>query len=189
MWLQSRDGPLAPPKGETWIWVRFTRWKSRGLVQGSHVFSGVVLLHKRSTAKVEKKADAMTLICIPISLCMPSDAKCEHNFIGSDRGEPARWCFIHRLWCSIYGNTRQLHSDFLLPFLFFLRTQSCQKNALVCYFLRRWARRSFTCLLCEIDKTPSTKGLSVLLLTRVRSANKFSPERSRLYRRSEASML
>lgn len=55
MWLQSRDGPLAARKGETWIWVRFTRWKGRGLVQGSHVFSGVVLLCKEEHSERGKE--------------------------------------------------------------------------------------------------------------------------------------
>lgn len=55
MWLQSSDGPLAAQGGETWIWVRFTRWKDRGLVQGSHVFSGVVLLHKEEKSERRKE--------------------------------------------------------------------------------------------------------------------------------------
>lgn len=47
--------------------------------------------------KEEKKETVMTQICIPMSLCMVSDAKCEYNFIGSDRGERAWRCFIHRV--------------------------------------------------------------------------------------------
>lgn len=59
-WLQFKDGPPAA-RGETEFGSDSPGGKGRGLVQGLHVFSGVVLLHNERWS--ERKADVMTLIC------------------------------------------------------------------------------------------------------------------------------
>lgn len=59
-WLQFKDVPPAA-RGETEFGSDSPGGKGRGLAQGVHVFSGVVLLHKERQS--ERKANEMTLIC------------------------------------------------------------------------------------------------------------------------------